>query len=106
MICVPESGASEYTALCDASQPSTRDDGVINGFFRVTIITVPGSMVDSLARKPGVTDAQVCASAERQEAFAIVICGSVDECGANNIRSVKGNNNNLGLCLNMCYSKS
>ena len=31
MIGVPELGASEYTALCDASQPSTRDDDVIDG---------------------------------------------------------------------------
>ena len=44
--------------------------------------------MDSLARKPGVSDAQVCASAERQEAFAIIVGGSVDECGANNIRPV------------------
>ena len=58
------------------------------GAFRETIIAVPGSMVDLLARKPEVSDAQVCASAERQEAFAIVVGGSVDECGANNIRPV------------------
>ena len=38
MIGVPELGASEYTALCDASQPSTRDDDVIDGFFREAII--------------------------------------------------------------------
>ena len=88
MIGVPELGASEYTALCDASQPSTRDDDVIDGFFRETIIAVPGPMMDLLARKPGVSDAQVCASAERQEAVAIVVGGSVDECGANNIRPV------------------
>ena len=44
--------------------------------------------MDLLARKPGVSDAQVCASAERQEAVAIVVGGSVDECGANNIRPV------------------
>ena len=59
-------------------------------FIRETIIAVPGPMVDSLARKPGVSDAQLCASAERQEAFAIVVGGSVDECCANNIRPVKG----------------
>ena len=46
-------------------------------------------MVDLLARKPGVSYAQVCASAEWQEAFAIVVGGSVDECGANNIRPVR-----------------
>ena len=57
-------------------------------FIRETIIAVPGPMVDSLARKPGISDAQFCASAERQEAFAIVVGGSVDECGANNIRPV------------------
>ena len=88
MIGVPELGASEYTTLCDASQPSTRDDDVIDGFFRETIIAVPGTMMDLLARKPGISDAQVCASAERQEAVAIVVGGSVDECGANNIRPV------------------
>ena len=88
MVGVPELGASEYTALCDASQPSTRDDALIDGFFRETIITIPGPMADSLARNPGVSDAQVCALVERQEAFAIVVGGSVDECGANNIRPV------------------
>ena len=89
MIGVPELGASEYTALCDASQPSTRDDDVIDGFFfRETIIAVPGSMVDLLVRKPGFSDAQFCASAERQEAVAIIVGGSVDECGANDIRPV------------------
>ena len=62
---------------------------MINGFFsRKTIIAVPRPMVDSLARKPVVGDAQVCASTGRQEAFAIVIGGSVDECGAKNIRPV------------------
>ena len=64
MIGVPGLGASEYTALCDASQPSTRDDDVIDGYFRETIIAVSGPMVDLLARKPGVSDAQICASAE------------------------------------------
>ena len=57
-------------------------------FFRETVIAVPCPRVDLLARKPGVSDAQICASAERQEAFAIVVGGSVDECGANNIRPV------------------
>ena len=57
-------------------------------FFRETIIAVPGPMMDLLARKPGVSDAQVCASAERQEAFAIVVGCSVDEYGAINIRPV------------------
>ena len=42
--------------------------------------------MDLLARKPGVSDAQVCASAERQEADAIVVGGSVDECGATEVR--------------------
>ena len=88
MIGVSKLGASEYTALCDASQPSTPDDDVIDGFFRETVIALPGPMVDLLARKPGVSDAQVCASAERQEAFAIVVGGSVDECGAETIRPV------------------
>ena len=83
--CSSELGATEYTAQYDAS----RDDDVIDGFFREATVTIPGPMVDSRARKPGVSDAQVCASAERQEAFAIiVVSGSVYECGANNIRSV------------------
>ena len=61
---------------------------MIDGFFREKVITVPDPMVDLLARKPGVSDAQVCASAERHDAFDIVVGGSVDECGANNIRPV------------------
>ena len=56
MIGVPELGASEYTVLCDALQPSTRDDDVIDGFFREVIVNVSNPLVNLLARKPGVGD--------------------------------------------------
>ena len=63
------------------------------------MVAVPSPMMDSLARKPGVGDAQVCASTERQEAFAIAVGGSVDEFCANNIRPVSASVSGEGYTL-------
>ena len=47
-------------------------------FFRETMVAVLSPMMDSLARKPGVGDAQVCASTERL--LVVVSKACVDIC--------------------------
>ncbi len=50
---------SEDSARCHAREPAARNDDVIKDLSGNTVVTVPGQLVDTLAREPGASCTEI-----------------------------------------------
>ena len=51
--------AAEDSALCHARKPAARIDDVVKDFSGNIVVTIPGKLVDSLAREPGASYTEI-----------------------------------------------